>query len=35
MLAQRIRGEGDPTEGVSGLVKIQQYRMKAFAQVNF
>ena len=35
MLTQWIRGGGNPTETAGGQVKIQQYRMKAFAQVNF
>lgn len=35
MLTQWIRGYGNPTEASLGQVKIQQYRMKAFAQVNF
>lgn len=35
MLTQWIRGHGNPTEAAGGDVKIQQYRMKAFAQVNF
>lgn len=35
MLTQWIRGSGNPTETVGALTKIQQYRMKAFAQVNF
>lgn len=35
MLTQWIRGYGNPTETSTGQVKIQQYRMKAFAQVNF
>lgn len=35
MLTQWIRGHGNPTETAGADVKIQQYRMKAFAQVNF
>lgn len=35
MLTQWIRGSGNPTETPTGQVRIQQYRMKAFAQVNF
>lgn len=35
MLTQWIRGNGNPTETVGASVKIQQYRMKAYAQVNF
>lgn len=36
VLAQWIQGSGNPTEAVGvANVKIQQYRMKAFAQVNF
>jgi hypothetical protein len=35
MLTQWIRGSGNPTETAGGQVKIQQYRLKAYAQVNF
>ena len=35
MLTQWIEGTGNPTETVGAEQKIQQYRMKAFAQVNF
>lgn len=35
MLTQWIRGYGYPTETVGPSIKIQQYRMKAYAQVNF
>lgn len=35
MLTQWIQGSGNPTEAAGGQVNIQQYRMKAFAQVNF
>lgn len=35
MLTQWIRGNGNPNEAVGASVKIQQYRMKAYAQVNF
>lgn len=35
VLTQWIKGSGNPTETVGGQVNIQQYRMKAFAQVNF
>lgn len=35
MLTQWIQGSGNPTGAAGGQVKIQQYRMKAFAQVNF
>ncbi|MBI4808283.1 MAG: hypothetical protein HY799_04985 [Nitrosomonadales bacterium] len=35
MLTQWIRGSGNPTETAGASVKIQQYRMKAYAQVNF
>lgn len=35
MLTQWIQGSGNPTETVGGETRIRQYRMKAFAQVNF
>jgi hypothetical protein len=35
MLTQWIQGNGNPTETLGGEVKIQQYRMKTYAQVNF
>lgn len=35
MLTQWIQGNGNPSETVGAAVKIQQYRMKAYAQVNF
>lgn len=35
MLTQWIQGNGNPTETLGGGVKIQQYRMKTYAQVNF
>ncbi|MBU0620917.1 MAG: hypothetical protein KJ795_03620 [Gammaproteobacteria bacterium] len=35
VLAQWIKGTGNPTETVGAGVDIRQYRMKAFAQVNF
>ncbi len=35
MLTQWIQGYGNPTETLGGSVKIQQYRMKTYAQVNF
>ncbi len=35
MLTQWIQGNGNPTETVGSLEKIQQYRMKAYAQLNF
>jgi hypothetical protein len=36
LLAQTIRGTGNPTGTVgAAAVDINQYRMKAFAQVNF
>lgn len=35
MLTQWIKGNGNPTETVGSQVNIQQYRMKAYAQVNF
>jgi hypothetical protein len=35
MLTQWIKGNGNPTETLGGDLKIQQYRMKAYAQVNF
>lgn len=35
MLTQWIHGNGNPTETAAGQVKIKQYRMKAYAQVNF
>ncbi|MBI5891810.1 MAG: hypothetical protein HZB47_14270 [Nitrosomonadales bacterium] len=35
MLTQWIRGNGNPSEAAGGDVKIQQYRMKAYSQVNF
>jgi hypothetical protein len=35
MLTQWIQGYGNPTETVGANVKIQQYRMKAYAQLNF
>lgn len=35
MLTQWIQGNGNPTEALGGSVKIQQYRMKTYAQVNF
>lgn len=35
MLTQWIQGSGNLTETAGGQVNIQQYRMKAFAQVNF
>jgi hypothetical protein len=35
LLSQWIRGKGNPTETVGGQVKIRQYRLKAYAQVNF
>lgn len=35
MLTQWIKGAGNPTETLGGDSKIQQYRMKAYAQVNF
>lgn len=35
VLTQWIQGSGNPTEAPGGQVDIQQYRMKAFAQVNF
>lgn len=35
LLTQWIQGNGNPTEAATGNVKIQQYRLKAFAQVNF
>ena len=35
MLTQWIQGYGNPTETLGGDTKIQQYRMKTYAQVNF
>lgn len=35
MLTQWIRGNGNPSETVGADVKIQQYRLKAYAQVVF
>ena len=35
MLTQWIQGYGNPTETLGGDSKIQQYRMKTYAQVNF
>jgi hypothetical protein len=35
LLAQWIRGTGNPSETVGADVDVRQYRMKAFAQVNF
>lgn len=35
MLTEWIQGYGNPTETLGGSVKIQQYRMKTYAQVNF
>jgi hypothetical protein len=35
MLTQWIRGNGYPTESLAAPAKIQQYRMKTYAQVNF
>lgn len=35
ILTQWILGSGNPAEAPGGQVRIQQYRMKAFAQVNF
>lgn len=35
LLTQWIQGHGNPSETVGGSVKIQQYRLKAYSQVNF
>ncbi|MBU1214720.1 MAG: hypothetical protein KKA63_05715 [Gammaproteobacteria bacterium] len=35
LLSQWIKGTGNPTETVGANVSVRQYRMKAFAQVNF
>lgn len=35
VLSQWVRGDGNPSETVSSQVDVRQYRMKAFAQVNF
>lgn len=35
LLTQWIDGKGNPTETVGGQVTIQQYRLKAYTQVNF
>jgi hypothetical protein len=35
MLTQWIQGNGNPTETAGAGMKIRQYRMKAYAQVNF
>jgi hypothetical protein len=35
LLTQWIRGGGNPTETVGANTNIQQYRLKAYSQVNF
>jgi hypothetical protein len=35
LLTQWIQGNGNPSETVGGTTKIQQYRLKAYSQVNF
>jgi hypothetical protein len=35
MLTQWIQGHGNPTETMGADTKVQQYRLKAYSQVNF
>jgi hypothetical protein len=35
LLTQWIQGSGNPTEAAGAGTKIQQYRLKAYSQVNF